>query len=463
MSTSLPSEILIIGGGVMGLSTACALVQRPHYANSSITLLDAAAEVLNGQGASVDTSRILRADYAIKSYTRLVSEAREKWQDVSPNGWGGQGRYHEAKLILTAQPGTEGHVDGYLEESLENLKELARSGQYSFKLQDLKELPDRDAVARETLAPGSSGDFGYVNNQCGWVNAEACVKYALEKAQYLGGDRVKVRTNARVKRLLYQTKAKHLGGGIHCTGVELLDGSRMYADLVIVAAGAWTPSLVDVEGRAAATGQVLAYMPISSSEQKALDESPIYFNVSRGMFMLPPHDNEMKMGRHGYGYQNPTKMMIPRPTLDAPNASTETTVSVPRTDLPIPAEAEKACKDFLVEMFPSWKGRSFSKTRVCWYCDTPTGDFLIDYLPHASGLFVATGDSGHGFKVFPIIGEKIADAIEGHLDSELQDLWRWKPNAPSTFQGTDDGTRGGRRGMILEQERRDTGRVTGRL
>jgi hypothetical protein len=34
-----------------------------------------------------------------------------------------EGRYHDAKLLLTAEPGTEGHVDGYLEESLENLKE----------------------------------------------------------------------------------------------------------------------------------------------------------------------------------------------------------------------------------------------------------------------------------------------------------------------------------------------------
>jgi len=86
--------------------------------------------------------------------------------------------------------------------------------------------------------------------------------------------------------------------------------------------------------------------------------------------MLPPHDNELKMGRHGFGYQNPTKVTIPRPTPENPNASIEATVSVPRTDLPIPAEAEKACKDFLLQMFPSWKSRSFSKTRVCWYCDT---------------------------------------------------------------------------------------------
>lgn len=76
---------------------------------------------------------------------------------------------------------------------------------------------------------------------------------------------------------------------------------------------------------------------------------------------------------------------------------------------------------------------------------------------------MATGDSGHAFKVFPIIGEKIVDAIEGRLDPELRDLWRWKLESPEIFQGTDDGTRGGRRGMILEQEWQRGGQILGHL
>ena len=364
------SEILIIGAGVMGVSTACALVKRSRHSNCSITILDAAAELPNSLGASVDASRLLRADYAAEPYTRLVSAARESWKDTSSDGWGGEGRYHEAKLVLTAQPGIEGHVDGYLAESLKNLKELARSEEYGFHLQSLRDLPDRKAIAQESLAPGTSGDFGYVNDQCGWVNAEACVKYALQKARRLGGDRVKLRTNSRVRRLLYEADTNLGGDEVRCSGVELQDGSHIYADLVIVAAGAWTPSLVDLQGRAAATGQVLAYLPISESEQKTLDASPIYFNISRGMYMFPPHDNKLKIGRHGFGYQNPTKVILPRPTPEAPTASAETFVSTPRTDLPIPAEAEMACNEFLAELFPHWRNRSFLSTRVCWYCDT---------------------------------------------------------------------------------------------
>ena len=82
----------------------------------------------------------------------------------------------------------------------------------------------------------------------------------------------------------------------------------------------------------------------------------------------------------------------------------------------------------------------------------PTGDFLIDFHPDCAHLFLAIGDSGHGFKVFPVIGEKIVDAIDGTLDQELQHLWRWRSDARSNFRGTDDGTRGGRRGMTLDSE-----------
>lgn len=84
----------------------------------------------------------------------------------------------------------------------------------------------------------------------------------------------------------------------------------------------------------------------------------------------------------------------------------------------------------------------------------PTGDFLIDYHPQYAGLFIATGDSGHVFKLFPVIGDKVADAIEGCLDEEYRSLWRWRDDLPDKFAGVDDGTRGGRRGMILEQEAR---------
>ena len=364
-NNSQPSQILTIGAGVLGLSTARALLQRAQYSKSTITILDAAPELPNASSASADTSRILRADYALKPYTTLVSEAQKQWKNLSDEGWGGQGRYHDARLVLTAQPGTDGHVDGYLEESLENNKNLIRSGEYGLKADHLRELRDTTAIQQETRFPGVSGDFGYVNDSCGWVNADGCVQFVFKYLKEAGA-RVKIRANSRVRRLMYEKIETLQGGKPRCRGAELDDGFRVFADLVILAAGAWSPSLVDLRGQAMATGQVLAYLAITEAEQKALNSSPVYFNISRGMFLIPPHNCELKIGRHGFGYQNPTKVSFATPD----GKITHALVSVPRTDLPIPAEAEAACKEFLTELFPHFKNRQFSRTRVCWYCDT---------------------------------------------------------------------------------------------
>jgi sarcosine oxidase / L-pipecolate oxidase len=84
--------------------------------------------------------------------------------------------------------------------------------------------------------------------------------------------------------------------------------------------------------------------------------------------------------------------------------------------------------------------------------NSPDGNFLIDYHPSCDGLFIATGGSGHAFKFFPVIGDKVLAAIERRLDPKLKDLWAWRTKAVEDFIGTDDGSRAGREGMLLDKE-----------
>ena len=69
-----------------------------------------------------------------------------------------------------------------------------------------------------------------------------------------------------------------------------------------------------------------------------------------------------------------------------------------------------------------------------------------------SGLFVATGGSGHAFKFFPVLGDKIVDAIGNCLDPELREMWMWKKQTEEGIWTTTDESRGGRKGMILHEE-----------
>ena len=52
---------------------------------------------------------------------------------------------------------------------------------------------------------------------------------------------------------------------------------------------------------------------------------------------------------------------------------------------------------------------------------TPDHDFIIDRLPEAPNIIVASPCSGHGFKFAPVVGEILADlAIEGGTDHDIR-------------------------------------------
>ncbi len=84
---------------------------------------------------------------------------------------------------------------------------------------------------------------------------------------------------------------------------------------------------------------------------------------------------------------------------------------------------------------------------------SPKGDFIVSHHPTYPSLFLATGGSGHAYKFFPVIGDKVVDALEGKLDPELRELWQW-PEAmdEDNFEGTEDGSRSGSKRLLLMEE-----------
>lgn len=76
---------------------------------------------------------------------------------------------------------------------------------------------------------------------------------------------------------------------------------------------------------------------------------------------------------------------------------------------------------------------------------------MITYHPEFEGLFLATGGSGHGYKFLPVIGEKIIDCVEGQCPVEFKSKWPW-PEERAEKVVTEDGSRGGKPGMVLDEE-----------
>ncbi|SPQ26871.1 3fb70c73-00d1-4c8c-ba01-ca1034557014 [Thermothielavioides terrestris] len=460
------------------------LARRHDFARCSITVVDRSDPSQpdafpSPDAASVDTSRIVRADYADPAYAALADEAQAEWRKQdTPASLGAQGRYNETGLLLVgdatppepaaadapAGEGSKPKLTGldYVRMSWANVSSLAaKSPELAARVQ---ELPDPDAIRAALGTGGSSGSWGYINKNSGWADATASMAWLLNQVQ-------------QTKRVDFVagTVVSLEHGETTVTGAKLSDGRVLSADLVIVAAGAWTGGLVDLGGQAVATGQVLGYIDITEAEQEKLANMPVVLNLSTGLFIIPPTDRVLKIARHAYGYINPVTLPHPPlPLFPTHPPPPNPTVSLPRTsltdsNLSIPAEGAADLRRALRDMIP-WPAlcsRPFRRTRLCWYSDTATGDFLIDYHPGWRGLFVATGDSGHAFKFLPVIGDKIADCIAGACPPEFRAKWAWKAASASASAAgsgsgsdslawstvvTEDGSRGGTPGLVLADE-----------
>jgi sarcosine oxidase / L-pipecolate oxidase len=428
-----PSSILIVGSGVFGLSIALSLTRRHQYVQTTIIVLDR-SPFPSSDGSSIDTSRIIRADYSSAAYASLAARAQTEWRKASPGELGGEGRYLESGIVLVADTGRQGHE--YVKNSWENVQNLMRQDD---DIDGVQELRNREAIDAAVGTGGGSGDWGYVNLRSGWADAEASMRWLRQRIESTG------------KVTFLQGEAERLfKTGKKVQGVVLKNGRTIQAELVILATGAWTGKLVDLRGRATATGQVLAYLDITAAEQARLEKMPVLLNMSTGLFIIPPKDRLLKVARHAYGYLNP--VTIPNPD----NLEEKITVSIPQTThddptLQAPAEGLRDCRQALREMIPSLASRPFNHSRLCWYSDTPNGDFLITYHPEFSGLFLATGGSGHGFKFLGVIGDCIVDCVEDNCPVEFKEKWKW-PNEVVESVVTEDGSRGGRPGLILREE-----------
>lgn len=342
---------------------------------------------------------------------------------------------------------------GYTRSSWANVKALASSD--PSLAGKVEELPNAEAIRATYGTGGCVGSWGYLNRMSGWADAEASMDWLYRRV--VATKRVKFVNGTAESLLRSPTDDAHVIGvklsSSSPTGGHQGEEKTMLADLTILATGAWTPSLIPLSGRAVATGQVLAYMAITPAEQVRLADVPTFLHMSTGYFIITPANGTLKIARHAYGYLNPTTTS---------EGGVTTTISTPVTHLThphtaaVPHAEQVAMRRVLraIVPWPELRDRPFTGTRLCWYTDTPDGDFIIDYHPDLKGLFVATGGSGHGFKFLPVIGDKITDCVLGKCPEAFRGKWAFNKHGEKKLAWdkvvTEDGSRGGVQGVVLQ-------------
>ncbi len=100
-------------------------------------------------------------------------------------------------------------------------------------------LPSLEAIRDAVGTGGACGSWGLPEHPQRLADADASMRWLYGRVRH---EAPRIRFASGTVSLL-----RHAGGRV--TGAELSDGRVLSADLTIVAAGAWTGSLVDLAGQ----------------------------------------------------------------------------------------------------------------------------------------------------------------------------------------------------------------------
>ena len=354
-------SVVIVGAGVFGLSLALELKQRGYQ---DVTVLDRYTPPVP-DGSSVDISRVIRVEYADPLYGKMAREALEGWRAEYRD------HYHESGFVMLC---SKDAGSSYIEKSLRVSESLG---------QRLKEYEDASQIVERYpgLPSNLDGLKAWINEGGGWADAGASIELLSRRCREAGvefvtGPRGTVRSLKRE--------------GNRVVGVNVSEGEPMLASQVVLSTGAWSNTLLPLGHASTASGQPVGFIQLTPEEAAPLRDVPVMINLSVGVFCFPPtpHTNILKLARHGYGFATEIGTHDGR------------TVSSPKTDSSnadssyLPEEADEALRAGLRQFQPQFADRPWMNRRLCWYSDTPEGDFVVDHHPDLEGLFVATGGAG---------------------------------------------------------------------
>lgn len=252
------------------------------------------------------------------------------------------------------------------------------------KLESVASAKEQFPVLTGDLA--NPGFFGYNNHQAGWADAAKAVSQLRDDCFELGVSFICGRGGTIFGLETDSQKAIKYA--------KTLAGTRVEGDHFVLSTGAWASGLVPMYNSTLSTAQVLGYVRLTSSEMEKYKNLPIYSNFSTGWFNFPPHEDTrtLKMAIHGWGY---TRTPTPEDCNTIPSNISSPPLIPPRERRNFfPADGEVRLRQGLREILPELGDRPFEKLAMCWYTDTPTGNFVMDYHPDYANLFIGGAGSG---------------------------------------------------------------------
>jgi sarcosine oxidase subunit beta len=350
-------RIIVVGGGLIGLSIAQSLTQRGA---GEVLVLERRALASGGTGKS---SGIVRAHYGVPSIATMAWRSLPCFEALG-------------EAVGFRQVGYTVIVG---EENVEPLKANTAMQQGlgidvdlidDVRLAQLWPMMNVEDVALASYEP--RGGF-----------ADA-TQLALHFGQVARDKGAKVRQHTAVSRILTS--------GARVTGVELEGGEILEADQVIVAAGWWSAKLLadlDIDFPIEAYRSEL--MIVDAGEP--LPNLPVVSDLVSLQYCRLEGAGQFLVG-------NSDHTDFQKKFVDPDNYS----------NIAAEASIEKYAEK-LLHRFPGFPNPSVTHTYAGVYDVPPDWNPVIAPVGGVDGLILCAGFAGHGFKISPAVGDLVADLV----------------------------------------------------
>jgi sarcosine oxidase len=353
-------DVVVVGLGAMGSAAL------HHVARRGKRVLGVERYAPgHDRGSSHGATRIIRLGYfEHPSYVPLLRRAYKLWRELEEAA--GQALLHVTGIAEIGPPNSA-LIKGTLAcAQMHGLRhEVLAAPELMRRFPAFKVPPDYAAV----LQPDG-----------GILQAEASIAAQLALATEAGAE---LHSGETVRAV--EPRAGHVR--------IVTDRGNIDAGAAIIAAGPWVRSLLPgLAARLRVTREVMGWFETTDARLFSSSRLPVFIIESR----------------HGMHYGIPPRETIQAGIKIAKHHHRNETVDPDGYDRTVSAEDEALIRAALADHLPAANGRLIA-AKTCLYTMAPDGHFLIDRLPGAANIIVASPCSGHGFKFAPVIGEILAD------------------------------------------------------
>ncbi|MFO0814599.1 MAG: N-methyl-L-tryptophan oxidase [Gemmatales bacterium] len=375
-------DTIVIGLGAMGSAAAWRCAQRGQRVLGLEQF-----DLVHQLGSSHGRSRIIReAYYEHPAYVPLVREAYALWNSLSE-----ESQYALLTPCHCANIGPAGC------EIITGVRVAAKEHQLPVEVLNARELM--------LLYPAFHLPEHYqavVESNAGWLQVETCVHVMQLMACRHGAV-------LHANEMVLEWKA--VPGNV----TVRTNSDTYHARQLILTAGPWSRDLLCMAGVPLTVMRQLQWFfkaPITRSDEREKQTLPIFIiDTPAGSFYGIPAEHiwngskgtiNMKIAQH-YG---------------APEQAHPDEVNRQIADdelIPV--------RKFMQQYLPAMADAELQSASVCIYTLSPDRHFVIDRHPNHENVALACGFSGHGFKFAPVVGEQLANLLEGKVREETRELF----------------------------------------